>query len=325
MVDEKTGLKRAGTNSRYATHEHKFVKPAKTPAFGHFADRSCLVPHIGETGLFYRAGHAHNGMGCRVELGAIAMTAKHVAALGAFLCVVCLSGAAQANPLDSITGYVSTGFGNVKDGSLGTFHDANLTGAVAMPLGISNLGVQLDANGDHAWASGGSSSIGGFGGDILWSDNKGRMALSLQSHDTFHSHFNSYGFGGEWFAARYLTLAFKTGVLNKSSVWYGGGEIRAYVFPDLALTGSIDYSSFPSSRHESDVSGNVEYLVSRIFPAAVFTGFSVSTITGAKQITAWNIGLKIYLNGDSDSSLVERQRGGPADYITSYGPPGLKF
>src|SRR5258708_10286576 len=91
-----------------------------------------------------------------------------------------------------------------------------------------------------------------------------------------------------------------------SSGGYVGGGATAYVRPNLALTGQINYFS-GNGAHLTNYSAMGEYLISDALPVSIYGGYTYTDVSGpGGHINQWTIGVQFYTNGNS-STLVENQ------------------
>jgi hypothetical protein len=174
----------------------------------------------------------------------------------------------------------------------------------------------------------------------FWRTDWGRVGAVFgeNAHDyygDFTPHTMNYGAYAEWYLSPNLTLAIKGGGwteeyysgISNNSDGYVGGEAVWYVMPDIALTGTIDYTGYPNdyffsdgeSFSETDYGIKAEWLVSETTPISIYASW-VNQHVDHETANTWTIGLKLYLNQGDASTLVDRQRSGSSEWNTSFSP-----
>ncbi len=145
----------------------------------------------------------------------------------------------------------------------------NVDGALGDSFG--NWGAEV-TGGYHS--SGGSS--GNAGGAIYYAGTSYRLAVSGNYLDLGGLHLANYGVGGEWFASQQFTVALRGGGVSGSggtSGGYGGGDVKFYVMPNLALSAGGDYIDLSGVGISSE-DIRAEWLISQNFPVSIFGGYS---------------------------------------------------
>ena len=205
----------------------------------------------------------------------------------------------------AVSANLSTSYTNVS-GSGGDIW--NIDGALGDSFG--NWGAEV-TGGYHS--SGGSS--GNAGGAIYYAGTSYRIAISGNYLDLGGLHLANYGVGGEWYASSQFTVALRGGGVSgsgSSSGGYGGGDVKFYVTPDLALSAGGDYIDISGTGISSE-DIRAEWLISQSFPVSVFGGYS--HVDAGSSADVFFVGVKIYLNEPGGGALVDRQRGGNLGYI----------
>ncbi|HEX3483662.1 MAG TPA: hypothetical protein VHT51_01290 [Micropepsaceae bacterium] len=232
-------------------------------------------------------------------------------------------------------GFAGTLSGSYTDWNLkGPNDSANLwstTGQAAFGLGqygMQDLAAEFDG-GYHSLSNGsaGNLDIWNAGGHLFWAPAAPyRLGATLQyeglSSGGFGTHLWQYGAFGEYYVNDMITLGLNGGAWSGphgsfgsgNSGGYVGGGATAYVMPDLALTGQINYFS-GSNAHLTSYSAQAEYLVSETTPVSVFGGYTFTDVPGpGSHINEWLIGVKFYTNGNG-TTLVDKHRDGALDNL----------
>ncbi|HEY4265647.1 MAG TPA: hypothetical protein VGM72_10030 [Micropepsaceae bacterium] len=232
---------------------------------------------------------------------------------------------------DAPQGFAGTLSGSYTDWK-GSNDSANLwstTGQAAFGLGqygMQDLAAEFDG-GYHSLSNGsaGNLDIWNAGGNLFWAPAAPyRLGATLQYEDLsgggFGTHLWQYGAFGEYYFNPMITIGLNGGAWSGpqgtfgsgNSGGYVGGGATAYVMPDLALTGQMNYFS-GSNAHLTSYSAQAEYLVSEATPVSVFGGYTFTDIPGASNhIDEWRIGVKFYTNGNG-TTLVDKHRNGALD------------
>jgi hypothetical protein len=208
--------------------------------------------------------------------------------------------------------------------ALGTF--GNVAGFPSWGVGASlNIptgwdGISIDATGGAAGI--GSAHLYNFGGNLMWSGSDFRLAGSVN-----YNHISDFGLsidetqigaGAQWFAAPWLTATVAGGgIAGSHSGGYFGADLKAYVCPDAALDGFVTYENI-ASVHITDYGVHAEYLPFEHLPVSIgvtYDHLEGSSVGPSSSTDSWWIGLKVYLNENGASTLVDRQRTGTLDTL----------
>lgn len=218
-------------------------------------------------------------------------------------------------------GLVEGDWSNVS-GSGGNSGTANLyggSGSIETPLDVINLNAQVDL-GYHD-ASVEHENIGNFNadGDLFWQGERGRLGATV-GYQTFNCcgvdlNATNYGAFAELYAMPTMTVGVKGGAFSGNygiRGSYGGGEVLDYLTPDCAVSGTLDYTSFDhTSANELDYGIQGEWLFSEQTPISGTIGYTRSNIShGGGNYNVFMLGVKLYLNGNGATTLVDRQRTG---------------
>jgi|HubBroStandDraft_2_1064218.scaffolds.fasta_scaffold29961_2 hypothetical protein len=194
-------------------------------------------------------------------------------------------------------------------------------------VGYSNLSA--DSENGNVWRGGGAA----FFSDEMFRIGATATYSSFEVHDFASINFTNYGGFAEWFPGMF-TLGVKGGGVNISANAFGldgnangayvGGEAVAYVMPDLALEGTVDYTDFSHGLHETDFTPQVEWMLSEDVPVSVYGGYTYSSLS-ASQFSSGNantffIGLRFYMDTNGSQALIDRQRSGVVNWGTSFTP-----
>ncbi len=233
------------------------------------------------------------------------------------------------------------------DGALGVDYshlDANQGGGSANAWGGSGSGVfglgsnfaaEVDGGYHNTSFSGGGGSVNDWNvdGSIFWRGSMGRVGavVGYNSLDGNGNNLNATNYGGfgEWYAGSAFTVGLKGGGFNASGHTNGeyvGLALTGYATPDIAITGGYDYTHLSHVASENDWSLKGEWLISERTPFALYGAYTNSKFSsGGPTINTWTIGLTYYCDPDGRATLVDRMRGGTAQWGTSFGPTILKF
>jgi hypothetical protein len=169
------------------------------------------------------------------------------------------------------------------------------------------------------------------GGTAFWATDMFRAGVTAND-DTIHfgpressEHETSFGGFGEWFCGAF-TAGLKAGDISGSGA-YVGGEGAFYAMPNLALTGTIDYSG-ASHTHETDFTPQVEYLFSDEIPVSLYAGYTYASASGfgsSGNGNAFFVGLHLYVNSNGATGLIGRQRTGTVGWGSTFGPLGANL
>ena len=149
-------------------------------------------------------------------------------------------------------------------------------------------------------------------------------AVGWQSNSTLGMSTKTWNYGGfaEWYPAPDWSLFTKLGGFSSNMAYdgfYASGAAKWYAIPDLDLNAQFDYthSNNFGGWDEEDYTIGGEYLFSEKMPLALFAAYTYSDYSYNYHISAFNVGVKLYLNGEGVSTLVDRQRFGA--------PPPIQF
>jgi hypothetical protein len=209
--------------------------------------------------------------------------------------------------------------------------NANLwstNGQAAFGLGMQDLAAEFDG-GYHSVSNGsaGNLDIWNVGGHLFWAPAApwrvgGTLQYESLSGFGANTHLYQYGAFGEYYFNDMVTLGLNGGGWSGrqgtfgtgNSGGYVGGGATAYVMPDLALTGQINYFSGDNA-HLTNYTAQAEYLVSESTPVSVFGGYTFTDVPGPKNhIDQWLIGVKFYTSGNG-TTLVDKHRNGALDNL----------
>lgn len=155
-----------------------------------------------------------------------------------------------------------------------------------------------------------------FGVAIHYVGQQGGLGYT---NDTLYS----YGAYGEWFATPGITLSAKSATITGGSERGAliGGKITGYLLRDLALSGIVEYEKEDRDNFETDLTVHAEYLLSESLPVSVFAGYTLASPSGvgSTDVNLFFVGLKIYADGRTSRTLVDRQRHGTLGWLSSFG------
>ena len=255
------------------------------------------------------------------------MSYKTILLLGSICAAgfVLSAGAAQAN---GIAGTASADYANYSfSGASGSADSWGGSVAGRIDTGLWDMKLQGNAAYHNISASGISVDNWGLSGNAYWEPGKGRLGLSLgyQNFDAGPSlNITNYGAFAEWWASDAFTLSAKGGGFSGNygiDGYYLGGEAKGYVMPDVALSGSVDYTDF-NSANETDLTAMAEWLVSEDVPVSISGGYRYSDISGfSGHVNTWFVALTWYCDEDgSDPTLAGRQRSGTLNWTAGFRP-----
>ncbi|MBU6472644.1 MAG: hypothetical protein KGQ94_08295, partial [Alphaproteobacteria bacterium] len=241
------------------------------------------------------------------------------------------SAGANENQYGFSTGILTNPFSGDTGGTNPLRLDDNITGANPLPAqggGIAAPALELTAAYHHATSTGFNTDLWNTGGSLIWFAPQWRFgpAFGFQSSSSsgFSSHTWNYGGFAEWFACDSVTAFVKGGGFSGSGTsdgFYLGGSGKWYATPDFAFNGGIDYTRWTSFGGSDEVDYTVggEYLFSETTPVSLFAGYTRSDYSGSYHVDTVFVGLRLYVNGQGVSTLVDRQRTG------LMGPHQFKF
>ncbi|HEY5236769.1 MAG TPA: hypothetical protein VIJ62_00180 [Rhizomicrobium sp.] len=234
---------------------------------------------------------------------------------------------------------LNTGYSHVSlDQGGGDINVWDIGGQAAATIPGTGFNIQGDLGYNNLSGSGDSGNSWSGGGAAFWADDMLRAGATA-NYDGFNGggsgtvHITNYGGFGEWFAGM-MTVGVKGGGLNLSvnqggisgstTGAYVGGEVVGYAMPDLALTGTIDYTDLSHGVHETDFTPQAEWLFSEDLPIAVYGGYTFSHVvianSGSGNANTFFIGLRLYVNGNGSAALIDRQRTGTVGWGTAFSP-----
>jgi hypothetical protein len=216
-----------------------------------------------------------------------------------------------------------------------SLNDWNTDGAASYALGVPGIVLQADAG--YTNLSGDSVNINEWtgGGAFFWSgaEFRGGAAVNYSGigGDASGHLVNTGGFF-EWFPGMF-TVGVKGGGFSASGNEdgsYVGAEAAFYAMPNLSLSATFDYTDISDTvglidigSHETDISPQVEWLVSDEIPVSVYGGYTYANVSSSGVSGNGNIffvGLRFYTNGTGATSLMDRQRSGTVGWAASFKP-----
>lgn len=241
-----------------------------------------------------------------------------------------ISAPALADDLDfagTLSGqYTHVGFSDI-------LPDANLwgvNGSAKIGLGDTGLNAELDAGHSHLSLSGVHANDWNIGGSVFWKAEEGRVGATLAYNKVdfsgFDTHATNYGGFGEYFASDMFTIGGKAGGFSGDlNGLYVGGGVTGYVFPDFAVSASVNFTNFNHAFQETDLGLQGEYLISEEIPISAFAGYTYSDLSnGGGSANTFFVGLRLYTN-TTGTTLVERQRNGTVGSLSTFGPLGMNL
>lgn len=244
-----------------------------------------------------------------------------------------LSAPAMADDLD-LSGVLSGNYIHV--GS--DLPDANgwgINGSAAVGLGDTDFAAELDAGHNHLSISSVDANDWNVGGSLFWKYGEGRVGATVNYTEVKLSvlgiggtaHATNYGGFGEYFASDMFTLGGKVGGFSGDlNGLYVGGGVTGYVFPDFAVSASVNFTNFNHLFQETDLGLSAEYLISEEIPVSGFAGYTYSDLSnGGGNANTVFIGLRLYTNTTGAATLVDRQRSGTLGSLATFGPLGMNL
>jgi hypothetical protein len=225
----------------------------------------------------------------------------------------------------------------------GAVNDWMINGAGVVPIG-TNWAVQGNAGYSHITGSGGTQNNDYGVASGFYSNQMGRLGASVAYTQLYPSQGSatatSYGAFVDWYASDMFTLSGRGGGIsgsistgghhvNASGADYFGGQAIAYLQPNLALNGAVDYVRLPFSgvTVESTSYGvGGEYLLSQAMPLSVSAGshYTNYSLLGFKaDANVFSVSLKYYFGGNG--SLEDHQRSGEESWGVASPVQGLYF
>lgn len=230
------------------------------------------------------------------------------------------AGSAAAGGFEGLSTRLSLDYGNYDFSGGGPSLDSwGIAGAGRVRTGLWDMNLQLDGGYHHIAIPGPDLDDWNVAGTGFWLGPKGRIGVSV-GYDSLSngSSFDvtDYGAFGEWWPTDSLTFSGKAGGFSGSfglDGYYLGGGASAYIHQDFRLTANIDYTSINSAFDETDYGIGAEWLISRDFPLSIGAGYRYTDFSGtSSHVDTFMLSLTWYCDeeGDYDTSLVGRQRGG---------------
>jgi len=247
-------------------------------------------------------------------------------------CALALGAFAAPAYASNFSGTIDGEYANLSaNGGGGHANSWGGNGSGVFDTGWSNLALQGDIGYHNLSASGTNVNLFDIAATPFLRMDHGRLGVTVgytdaQNHGS--TDITNYGGFGEWFAGHAFTVGVKGGGFNANhglNGAYVGAQLTGYVMPDFSLAGSVDYTSFSHSGHETDYNATAEYLISETTPISVFGGYTYSEFSGSSQFNTWMIGLKFYCNGTGASTLVDRQRAGNVGWAAKFTPLAAVF
>ena len=216
--------------------------------------------------------------------------------------------------------------------------DANgwgINGAAAIDLSDTGFAAELDAGHNHLSISSADANDWNVGGSLFWKCPEGRFGANVNYTEvnlsvlsvSGNAHATNYGGFGEYFASDMFTLGGKAGGFSGDlNGLYVGGGVTGYVFPDFAVTASVNFTNFNHAFQETDLGLSGEYLISEEIPVSGFVGYTYSDLSnGGGNANTVFVGLRLYTNTTGAATLVERQRNGTVGSLATFGPLGMNL
>ena len=216
----------------------------------------------------------------------------------------------------------------------GSFDTYGVDGAASVGFGDSDFAGQANVGYHHIDASGFNLNIYNVGGSLFWAPTGG--ALDGRAGATFnYDHFNTplgninvknYGGFAQWYLNHTFTFSAKGGGFDASyniDGYYLGAQLKAYLCPNLAASGSIDHVKLNnfSTANETDYTFEGEWMFSQEMPVSVYAGYVSTDLSGtSSNLNTYLIGLRFYLDGNGATDLRDRQRSGTLGWAASFNP-----
>jgi hypothetical protein len=241
------------------------------------------------------------------------------------------AGPAAAATLTDFSGVLNTSFTNSDNSASGseTLKSWLLGGSAAMPLStIDGLNAQLDASYAHNWADHFSREDWNFGGSAFWANMDSRIGIN-GSYTNWNEtgHLTTGGVLGEYYWGA-ITVMAKGGWLWGGGSPMGGhgnylgGAVAGYVFPDLAITGGVEWADLVTGQGcqicgRGDARSTAfeimaEFLFSEDLGLSGYAGYVYqSDKFGPANDThnnVWRVGLRWYTGGGAP--LIDHHRNG---------------
>ena len=205
-----------------------------------------------------------------------------------------------------------------------------------------NFGIDIGAGYHRVSGAGFDLDHWTAGASLVWSVDDLRLGPSFgfQSSSVNSFAMDTYNYGGfvDYFATPHLTLSAKAGGFSSDpgdGGYYIGGQLKAYLTPNLALSGTIDHTHFNAflGSDEDDYGLLGEYLFgggddydcwwppTSFYVSYTHTDFS----PGGFKIDTVGFGIKLYTDGNGATTLRGRERTGVLTWQGSFSPVQLRF
>lgn len=274
------------------------------------------------------------------------MTKDILASLTLSAFALCSAPAFATEDLSGLSGYLDGNYTYSND-RVGPAVDSNqytVRGALTYTFDNPGFGFQIDGQDNfyfgpkydlaHLWSAGGS---------LFFRDDKGTIGLSGSYFSvddvalplfTGKTSIESYGFFGEYYPFRTLTLQIKgggtTGPVGLTS-YYGGGGLTYYDGPDLSAHIEANVTSFQGHGTWTDFNASLEYLPFHSIPMSFYAGYDHAIVAGLGGTATSGTGTSALFAGiryhfGAGHVLADYDRTGPVQY-TGNATPGanLKF
>ena len=240
------------------------------------------------------------------------------------------AGPAAAATLTDFAGVLGTSYNASSNSASGssTLKSWLLGGSAAMPLStIDGLNAQVDASYTHNWANHYSREDWNFGGSAFWANMDSRIGINA-SYSNYNriGHLTNGGAFGEYYFGN-ITAMGKAGWLSGSGTAFGGhgnylgGAVSGYIFPDLAITGGVEWADVVmgqgcqicgrNDRRSTAFQALVEYLFVEDLGISGYAGYTYQSDKFSRVSDTHNnvfrVGVRWYLGG---GSLIDHQRNG---------------
>jgi hypothetical protein len=203
------------------------------------------------------------------------------------------------------------------------------SGSAVLTVDNPGFNVQANFNNSAVEMPKQSADTWSFGGDVYWRDYAGSVGFNVNfatdvntgstTVGAGHDDEENYGWFGQWFVRRDLTLQFKGGITDgRFEGEYGGAGVVFYPYQYIATSLTADYTQDPHIREQvRDATFTVEYLPVHDIPVSLYLGYDYSLVSQLphEQVSVLLVGLKAYLGGGGRSgTLVEYQRNGATNW-----------
>ncbi len=237
-----------------------------------------------------------------------------------------------SNGLTNASIVLSGDYANFDSNRRGNANSYGTSGAVTIPLDVYNSHIELDGGYHHLSGNRKNLDQWNTAGSLYWTPGEGKLGATVGYHG-FGSDgagdVTNYGAFAEWWANDHLTLAAKGGGFSGNRVaegYYAGGAATGYLQPDIGLTASVDHTHINRFANETDYTASGEWLVSEELPVSVYAGYTHSTYSdnlGHDNVVF--AGLRIYIDGDGVTTLIDRHRSGTLGWDSSFSPAAFRY